>query len=240
MFLPCERANRRNFHHVCTVPVVTGGPLCAGNHTHPQLINNSQINFLRCICLFSSPSLSMYSIYSKTLSFSSPFLVHFYISSIVFCYLFPAIHQLYCILILPFTDAALGLLWFPYMNPFLCLPLCRMISTEPSSGLTQPCLTRWWYSSARWSVSCLHGGYPHCWHWTERGGREKKERRDITWRLKRKWKVSQLTGWGKEQKEGEMDKRCKAIVQYVQKRKDRIKNIPGAMRENDREQRGNW
>lgn len=174
MFLPCERANRRNFHHVCTVPVVTGGPLCAGNHTHPQLINNSQINFLRCICLFSSPSLSMYSIYSKTLSFSSPFLVHFYISSIVFCYLFPAIHQLYCILILPFTDAALGLLWFPYMNPFLCLPLCRMISTEPSSGLTQPCLTRWWYSSARWSVSCLHGGYPHCWHWTERGG-ERKE-----------------------------------------------------------------
>lgn len=38
-----------------------------------------------------------------------------------------------------------------------------------------------------------------------------------------------------------MDKRCKAIVQYVQKKKDRIKNtIPGAMRENDREQRGNW
>ena len=76
-----------------------------------------------------------------------------------------------------------------------------MISTGRSSGRTQPCLTRWWYSSAHWSVSCLHGGYP-C--WTERGAtrRKKREKRDIKWRLDSTVKGVMAVGRAREGKRG--------------------------------------
>lgn len=107
---------------------------------------------------------------------ASPFFSAFlYVIHPFYC-LFPTNPQPQSILL---NNAALSV---PELT--LCLSLCRMISTGRSRGRTRPCLTRWWYSSARWSVSCSHGGYSDCWHWNERGGANQerkggKERQNV-------------------------------------------------------------
>lgn len=107
---------------------------------------------------------------------ASPFFSAFLYAIHPFYCLFPTNPQPQSILL---NNAAL-----PVPELTLCLSLCRMISTGRSRGRTRPCLTRWWYSSARWSVSCSHGGYSDCWHWNERGGTNQerkggKERQNV-------------------------------------------------------------
>lgn len=107
---------------------------------------------------------------------ASPFFSAFLYAIHPFYCLFPTNPQPQSILL---NNAALSV---PELT--LCLSLCRMISTGRSRGRTRPCLTRWWYSSARWSVSCSHGGYSDCWHWNERGGANQerkggKERQNV-------------------------------------------------------------
>lgn len=124
---------------------------------------------------------------------ASPFFSAFlYVIHPFYC-LFPTNPQPQSILL---NNAALSV---PELT--LCLSLCRMISTGRSRGRTRPCLTRWWYSSARWSVSCSHGGYSDCWHWNERGGKPRKKR----WKREaecckhhRRWK-GQERSWEKKQ-----------------------------------------
>lgn len=88
-----------------------------------------------------------------------------------------------------------------YLCFHTCASPCRMISTGQSSGRTQPCLTRWWFSSARLSVSCSRGEYFCCRPWTEKGKRKGKT--DIKWRLGRKWKLSPPCKSKKKKKKNE-------------------------------------